>query len=144
MAVATNLQLHEQTDLERSCTFSLAVSEGLSVSTLQLFPVQSVASFSDRSRSWLISTLPVKSHVIVTWGWQNEGLEKGEILKRYFSVFVLDWKNSAVKTSMTKHETATTTNEVCLVNSVLDEAAWNAAISCPLIREFDKLLVWGF
>ena len=44
-------------------------------------------------------------------------------VKRYFSVFILDWKNSAVKTSMTKHETATTTNEVCLVNSVLGEAA---------------------
>ena len=73
-------------------------------------------------------------------GRSSEGWNTEQIL---FAVRKQDWKNSAVKTSMTKHETATAANEVCLVNSVLDEAPWNVGMSCPLIRGLDKLLAWG-
>ena len=73
-------------------------------------------------------------------GRSSEGWNTEQIL---FAVRKQDWKNSAVKTSMTKHETATAANKVYLVNSVLGEAAWNFGFSRSLIRESDKLLAWG-
>ena len=49
-----------------------------------------------------------------------EGLQKGEILNKYFSQFVNKTRKiQQQKTSMTKHETASAANEVCLVNSTV-------------------------
>ena len=141
MAVATNLQLHEQTDLERSCTFSSAVSVCLSVFTVCSPQHHSLAnSGHDSCPDWGKEPSYCYMRFAKCNGRSSEGWNTEQIL---FAVRKQDWKNSAVKTSMTKHETATAANEVCLLNSVLGEAPWNFGISRPLIRELDKLLAWG-
>ena len=100
-------------------TFSSAVS---SIWCLQLFPVCSPQHHSltnsghDSCPDWGKEPCYCYMRFAKCNGRSSEGWNTEQIL---FAVRKQDWKNSAVKTSMTKHETATAANEVCLVNSTV-------------------------
>ena len=107
----------EQTAFERSCTFSSAVSECLSVFTVCSPQHHSLTnSGHDSCPDWCKEPCYCYMRFAKCNGRSSERWNTEQIL---FAVRKQDWKNSAVKTSMTKHETATAANEACLVNSTV-------------------------